>query len=250
MGSKILLAVTIVISSFVYFINSNFLKSFAPNQNNANNLIRTFSKEKQVHKSITKFMNKVTVKKEKVKNPVGVLKIETQEMAFINRYALVAHREKEKSGVPTSVTLAQAILESNIGKSSLALKANNFFGRKCVIRHKDERHCLNYHDDNSTDRFKKYASANESFQDHSRTVTAGRYKPLTFKKPCAWGIVRPSKHKESVNKVKWQMAIKYWHKPHLRWAYGLDAMGYATDEDYAKNLIQIINKYKLTRYDF
>jgi flagellum-specific peptidoglycan hydrolase FlgJ len=258
MGKETFYAAAIVISGFIWFSNSNLLKTLAPASDNAGNLVRTFSKEEEVKaiakekELIAEFIKPVAVKKT-AKNrqilvqPVVVPDDETTK--YVKRYALMAHHEFQKSGVPASVTLAQGILESRIGTSLLAIKANNHFGRKCQIGHHDKKHCINYSDDYPTDRFKKYATVGSSFADHSLVVTSGRYEPLTARKPCSWIVARPTKHKESVNKIKWQMAVKSWNKPHIRWAYGLDALGYATDEKYASNLIRIINRYKLTRYD-
>jgi flagellum-specific peptidoglycan hydrolase FlgJ len=258
MGKEVFYAAAIVISGFVWFSNSNFLKTLAPASDNAGNLVRTFSKEEEVKaiaqekELIAEFIKPVAVKKAAKKRQIVVPHVivpDDETTKYVKRYAIMAHREYEKSGVPASVTLAQGILESNIGTSLLAVKANNHFGRKCQLKHRDNRHCLNYHDDKPTDRFKKYATVGSSFADHSAVVTSGRYEPLTASKPCSWLLARPTKHKESVNKIKWQMAVRSWNKPHIRWAYGLDALGYATDEKYASNLIRIINKYKLTRYD-
>lgn len=258
MGKEVFYAVLIVISGFIWVANSDFLKTLAPASDNAGNLLRTFSKEEEVKaiakekELIAEFIKPVAVKKVAKKKRVGVLSVVVPDdatTAYVKKYALMAHHEFQKSGVPASVTLAQGILESNIGTSMLAIKANNHFGRKCQIQHRDNRHCLNYHDDKPTDRFKKYSTVGSSFADHSAVVTSGRYEPLTAVKPCSWLVARPIKHKESVNKIKWQMAVKFWKSPHKRWAYGLDALGYATDEKYASNLIRIINQYKLTRYD-
>ena len=55
---------------------------------------------------------------------------ETQ-LAYINRYKDIAIREMERAGIPASIKLAQGILESNSGQSTLARRANNHFGIKC-----------------------------------------------------------------------------------------------------------------------
>ena len=53
-------------------------------------------------------------------------------------------REMNDYGIPASITLAQGILESGVGKSELAVKANNHFGIKC---HNDWEGEKVYHDD-------------------------------------------------------------------------------------------------------
>ena len=51
--------------------------------------------------------------------------------AYIDRFSDIAINEAERTGVPASIKLAQGILESNAGQSTLAKKANNHFGIKC-----------------------------------------------------------------------------------------------------------------------
>src|ERR1043165_8531370 len=75
-----------------------------------------------------------------------------------------AIRDMQKTGVPASITLAQALLESDDGNSSLATEANNHFGIKCSDWNgptfiKD--------DDKKNDCFRKYNSVIESYDDHS-----------------------------------------------------------------------------------
>ena len=63
---------------------------------------------------------------------------------YIARYSDLAIKEMAISGIPASITLAQACLESGNGNSYLATEANNHFGIKChgwkgeTIRHTDD----------------------------------------------------------------------------------------------------------------
>ena len=57
-----------------------------------------------------------------------------QYESYINRYKDIAMREMNDYGIPASITLAQGILESGVGKSELAVKANNHFGKIPVHR--------------------------------------------------------------------------------------------------------------------
>ncbi|MBK8505580.1 MAG: glucosaminidase domain-containing protein [Saprospiraceae bacterium] len=52
---------------------------------------------------------------------------------FIERYKEIAIEEMHRTGIPASVKLAQAILESDAGKSDLATNSNNHFGIKCGV---------------------------------------------------------------------------------------------------------------------
>lgn len=72
-----------------------------------------------------------------------------------------AHEVKEKYGVPESITLAQAIYESSLGKSNLAQKNNNWFGIK------------------SGSGWAKYDSARESFLAYGKLLSKDRYAKYT-----------------------------------------------------------------------
>ncbi|MFM7217472.1 MAG: glucosaminidase domain-containing protein, partial [Bacteroidota bacterium] len=130
-----------------------------------------------------------------------------------------AVREMKKSGVPASITLAQACLESSDGNSPLAVEANNHFGIKCANWDGPSY----YQDDDAPNEcFRKYASVFESFDDHSSFLkNRPRYASL-FQ-------LEPTDYKS--------------------WAHGLKQAGYATDPRYAHRLITIIEEYQLNRYD-
>lgn len=138
---------------------------------------------------------------------------------YISKYSADAVREMKKSGVPASITLAQGCLESSDGKSPLALEANNHFGIKCA----DWSGPGFYQDDDAPNEcFRKYASALESFDDHSNFLRSRpRYSAL-FE-------LEPTDYKG--------------------WARGLKQAGYATDPTYADRLIKIIEEFELHQYD-
>ena len=73
-----------------------------------------------------------------------------------------AHEVKEKYGVPESITLAQAIYESSLGKSNLAQKNNNWFGIK------------------SSGGWAKYDSARDSFLAYGKLLSKDRYNTGEF----------------------------------------------------------------------
>ena len=52
--------------------------------------------------------------------------------SYIERFKDIAITEMNRYGIPASITMAQAILESGTGKSDLAKYANNHFGIKCT----------------------------------------------------------------------------------------------------------------------
>ena len=142
--------------------------------------------------------------------------------AYIERYAPVAVAEMQEFGIPASITLAQGLLESNIGSSRLATSSRNHFGIKCFSRTCKKGHCVNFTDDTHKDFFVKFKSVWESYRAHSKLLRSNaRYKPL-FRLDAA---------------------------DYQAWATGLSKHGYATDPKYAQKLIAIIRSLGLDRYD-
>ena len=141
--------------------------------------------------------------------------------AFVKRFAKVAQVESEKYGVPASIKLAQALLESDAGDSRLARSNNNFFGIKCFSRKCAKGHCSNFTDDTHKDFFKKYDSAWLSFRDHSLFLQKKRYL-----------------HLQKIPIMDYE-----------GWARGLKKAGYATDKAYAEKLIDVILTMKLSEFD-
>jgi len=139
---------------------------------------------------------------------------------YIEKYAALAVSEMQRTGVPASITLAQALVESGAGQSPLAQHANNHFGIKC---HNDWTGKKFYKDDEQArECFRVYASAEESYRAHSDFLRArDRYKDL-FE-------LEPTDYKG--------------------WARGLKRAGYATDPMYASKLIDLIEDFQLDRYD-
>ncbi len=139
---------------------------------------------------------------------------------YINKYKYLAIAEMKRTGVPASITMAQACLESGDGNSRLAKKANNHFGIKC---HADWQGKRIYHDDDEKNEcFRKYNSVDESFRDHSNYLTGTPRYSFLFD-------LNPSDYKA--------------------WARGLKKAGYATNPNYANALIKIIEDYKLYELD-
>ena len=60
---------------------------------------------------------------------------------FVRQAYEAAAKSSEKSGMPAMVTVAQAALESNWGKSRLSQEAHNYFGIKAHGKHERTRWC-------------------------------------------------------------------------------------------------------------
>lgn len=144
---------------------------------------------------------------------------QSPQQTYILKYAEMAVNEMYRSGVPASITLAQGLLESRYGLSSLASKGNNHFGIKC---HGWTGKKMYFDDDEKGECFRVYSSAEESFRDHSDFLRyRDRYKSLFD------------------NEIT----------DYKAWANGLKKAGYATDPSYATKLIRIIEDYGLSKYD-
>ena len=148
---------------------------------------------------------------------------------YIGKYKEIAQSEMQRVGIPASIKLAQGILESNSGRSTLAQKANNHFGIKCgnywegptFFREDDDyrggkliKSC-----------FRKFDSAEHSFVAHSDFLT------------------NPG------SQYRYGFLFDLDPFDYVSWAEGLKASGYATDPLYAEKLISVIEKYQLYQFD-
>jgi flagellum-specific peptidoglycan hydrolase FlgJ len=145
-----------------------------------------------------------------------------QLRAYVEQYAPIAVAEARAFGIPASITLAQGLLESGVGRSRLAVNSRNHFGIKCFSRTCHKGHCVNATDDTHKDFFVKYRSVWESYRAHSKLLKSNaRYKPLF-----------------QLDSDDFQ-----------GWAQGLSKQGYATDPKYAQKLMAIISTLGLEKYD-
>ncbi|WNF07286.1 glucosaminidase domain-containing protein [Brevibacillus borstelensis] len=144
------------------------------------------------------------------------------QRAFINKIAPAAVEDWKAYGVPASLTIAQAILESNWGASELATRANNLFGIKgngsagTYTKVSDEY--VNGKKVQKTSDFRKYNSWIESIRDHTQFLLKPRYAKVIG--------------------ADWKTACREVYDS-----------GYATDPAYPEKLKRIIEQYKLYEYD-
>jgi len=145
---------------------------------------------------------------------------------FINKYKSIVLRESQKSNIPASIIMSQAILESGWGRSSLAIKANNYFAIKCHDDWVGDTYS-EYDDDVRNGKlvpscFRKYESIEVSFSDYSKRITTKGWYKFLFDLP---------------------------KNDYVQWAKGLKKAGYASRKDYAQKLISIIEQYQLYKLD-
>ena len=139
---------------------------------------------------------------------------------YIKKYRDIAVEEMERYHIPASITLAQGLLESGAGQGTLARKSNNHFGIKCGG---DWRGKTVKHDDDARNEcFRVYKNAADSYRDHSKFL-AGR--------------------------PRYASLFKLDMTDYKGWAHGLKKAGYATNPRYAYQLIDIIERYDLYKYD-
>lgn len=139
--------------------------------------------------------------------------------SYIDQYKDIAIREMNQYGIPASIKLAQALLESANGNSYLAKEANNHFGIKCGGIWKGKS--IAKDDDNPNDCFRVYDNVEDSYRDHSQFLLRKRYEKLfTLDK-----------------------------NDYKGWAYGLKEAGYATNSRYPELLIDLIERYDLKKFD-
>lgn len=150
---------------------------------------------------------------------------------FIDKYGPEAQKATAGTVLFPSVMLAQAILESDNGNSSLTRQAFNFFGIKAnsswinagkPFIEKTTTEYVNGEPIKIVDKFRRYASPVDSFKDRNNfLLTNSRYTKAG---------VFTSKTPEAQAKA-------------------LQTAGYATDPNYANLLISLINTNNLKRFD-
>ena len=137
---------------------------------------------------------------------------------YIDQYAEYAMEQMRRYGIPASVTLAQGIVESANGKSTLARTANNHFGVKGEF---NGAYVL-ANDDKPNEKFKKYDNVGQSYEDHSKVLMASRYRKYV-------GNLSPDDYRG--------------------WTAGIKKGGYATDSNYVSTIVGIIEGSNLQKYD-
>ena len=184
------------------------------------------SKKVKINASRTTVKSTKNIKAKSLETPIKPKKISKKISVaervdhYIKTYAKVAQQEMKTYDIPASITLAQGILESGMGISRLATQANNHFGIKC---HKEWRGKRIYHDDDEKGEcFRVYKDPRNSYRDHSLFLTTRSRYDFLFE----------------LNK-----------RDYKAWAKGLKKAGYATDPKYSNKLINLIERYRLDRYD-
>ncbi len=139
---------------------------------------------------------------------------------YIENYKDMAINQMQRYQIPASITLAQGLIESGAGQSRLAREAHNHFGIKVGMNWTGPYIVMS--DDRPDDRFRKYRTDDESYEDHSRFLR---------------------------NNQRYRSLFSLQLTDYRGWAHGLKRCGYATNPRYAEMLIGTIERYNLQQFD-
>ncbi|MDR2661300.1 MAG: endolytic transglycosylase MltG [Lactobacillaceae bacterium] len=153
-----------------------------------------------------------------------------EKLQFIQERVNYAQEMQKKYGILTSINLAQTILESQWGKSTLASKYNNYYGIKAQSGQKSVTLQTTEFWDGKTestvnDSFAVFDSWKQGMEEHAKFLYNGTdLKPHVFD-----SVIKARDYKTA--------------------AHELVVDGYATDPEYENKIIEIIETYNLSQYD-
>lgn len=150
-----------------------------------------------------------------------------QAKEFINNIAPLIQAEAKKRGYKIcSTAIAQAVIESASGTSSLGYKYHNYFGMKCGSSWRGKSVNLATKEEYTVGQITNI-KANFRVYDSMADGVAGYYDFISTK--------RYANLKEAITAKQYAEMLK--------------ADGYATSSSYVNTLISTVNKYDLTKYD-
>jgi len=163
------------------------------------------------------------------KSETQVEAVQQEHSTFVKKIAPYAVDLGKQYGVLPRITIAQAILESDWGTSTLASQYNNYFGIKgsdpANTKVLQTKEYTNNQWVTINGRFRVYSDFRESMKDHTKLLVDGT----------TW------------NSQQYQQVIQ--SKDYIDAAVALQTDGYATDPGYTSKIIRIIQKYNLKKYD-
>lgn len=175
----------------------------------------------------TRFVNEKSVAEKS--QQIALEKEQKERKAFIAQVAPVAQEIQKEYHILASITIAQASLESDWGRSKLSSKYNNYFGVKGDQSSRsvslETKEFENGHWIKKKANFMVYNDIQESMIDHAKLLKNGT----------TW------------NNKQYQAVIDA--DDYVTASKALLQAGYATDPTYAKKLIEIIEQYQLYQYD-
>lgn len=155
--------------------------------------------------------------------------VDRQKVAWINQLAPYARAMEEKYGVIASISISQAILESDWHTSTLSTEYNNLYGIKA---------------DNGQ---RSVVLPTKEFENGQWITIQGRFAAYNSWQESMKAHAQLLYHGTSWNAAQYQHVIQA--KDYQTAAVALTKDGYATDPTYAKKLITIIEVWHLSRFD-
>lgn len=150
------------------------------------------------------------------------------ESTFLKLAVPAALASQHATGVPASITIAQAILESGWGQTGLAKQANNYFGIKTAVHVAPDSYLelpthevVNGQSVEELAKFARYATVADGFKAHGLLLScAPRYAPA--------------------------MAVR---GDAAQFATALQRCGYSTNPHYSEALLALVREFDLSQYD-
>ncbi len=152
--------------------------------------------------------------KRKTKSTLGKVSPYAQEQ-YLKRFAKVVVEERRKFGIPSSILLASAFLQSHAGERTIAQQSNNHFAIPCTTGWSGPSKNV------AGQCYRQYENAWMSFRDNSLYLSTGKFSKL-----------------QSIDSTDYQA-----------WAVRLEQLGYSEYDNFAQQVIQVIEHYGLTALD-
>ncbi|MEC6748440.1 glycoside hydrolase family 73 protein [Marinilactibacillus sp. XAAS-LB27] len=157
-------------------------------------------------------------------DPVGISS--SREEEFIDEVGENAVILNATYGIRPSVAIAQAILESNWGRSELAQRENNYYGIKGT--NETDYTTKEFEEDEWVEiraEFRSYNTLLESMEDYAKLLKNG----TEWDDSLYADVIESSNYRDAAKALK--------------------TAGYATDPDYPDKVISLIETYDLQRFD-
>ena len=134
---------------------------------------------------------------------------------YLKRFAKVVVEERRKFGIPSSILLASAFIQSHAGEQTTAQQGNNHFAIPCTSEWSGPSKNI------AGQCYRQYENAWMSFRDNSLYLSTGKFSKL-----------------QSLDSTDYQA-----------WAVRLEQLGYSEEENFAQQVIQVIEHYGLNALD-
>ena len=134
---------------------------------------------------------------------------------YLKRFAKVVVEERRKFGIPSSILLASAFIQSHAGKQSIAEQTNNHFAIPCTSEWSGPSKNI------GGQCYRQYENAWMSFRDNSIYLSTGKFSKL-----------------QSLDSTDYQA-----------WPVRLEQLGYSEYDNFAQQVIQVIEHYGLNALD-